>query len=558
MRKHAIYPIILTGLIAIVSASCSKNFLNVVPKTNLSAETIFADSSGAEIFLNSIYGAMPDAEAPPGYNYDPMEDWSDNAVNRFQWGISWVQGVARSYGPSDNNPGLYNHDYPAMPFKYDVQYANIRKANLFIQQINAHPDHFSASFSKTKIAEARFLRAFFYQWLYMGYGGVPLITDVLSLSEQGDSIFRPRNTKAETLKFIQDECTAAAADLPNELSTGAATKGAALTLKAWTELFSGDYADAAVTYQQVIDLHIYSLFPDYNQQFMAENNNNAESIWAYQHAPATHGSGRTLLFGPPPVSAAWACMQPTQNLVDAYLMKDGLPKEMSKLWNPNKPYENRDPRFDVSILHDGSVWQGATYNMKKGGQYARDPAQERETGYYRIKGIDERLTAATVGNDAANFVYFRYAGVLLGYAEAKIELNQIDQSVIGAIDQVRVRAGIPTLAASYQKGSFSQSELRDIVRRERRIEFAFENRYYWDLIRWKTAETVLNNPVNGIDIVPDGQGGYQYNTVEVHPMKFYPKNYLFPIYIGWLESNPAMEAQNGGPDGWVNGQNPGY
>ncbi len=558
MEKNIKY-FILTAVLSITIPSCKKDFLDTAPKSFLSTESLFADENGANIFLNSIYGVMPDAEAPPGYNYDPMEDWSDNAVNRFQWAVSWTKSVSRDFGPSDNNPGLYNHDYPAMPFKYDNQFNNIRKVNVFLKALADHPGNFSDAYKKTKIAEARFLRAFFYQWLLMGYGGVPIVTDVLSISEQGDQIFKPRATKAETLKFIQDECTAAAADLPNTLSTGAATKGAALTLKAWTELWAGDYTDAAVTYRQVMDLGVYDLFSNYNTQFMGENNNNVESIFAYQHLAASKPSNRTLLFGPPPVSASWSNMMPTQNLVDDYLMSDGLPKEQSPLWNPKNPYANRDPRFDMSVIHDGSVWQGKTYNMKQGGEYARNPGLERETGYYRKKGIDERITSATTSQEGANYVYFRYAEVLLGYAEAKIESDQVDATVTGAIDKVRVRAGIPTLEASYHTSIFSNIDLRKIVRNERRIELAFENRYYWDLIRWKTAETVLNLPVKGIDIITDGSGGYNYISVDVHPMIFYAaKNYLFPIYQGWIDKNPVMKAQNGGPDGWKNGQNPGY
>ena len=558
MTKTIKYAAILIAFASCLVTSCKEEFLNVIPKTNLSVEIIFADEKGADIFLNRVYGAMPDAEAPPGGNYDPMEDWSDNAVNRFQWAISWVNGVARVYGPSHLS-GLYNHDYPALPFKYDVQFSNIRSANVFLKNLAEKPTNYSDAYKKTRIAEARFLRAFFYHWLYMGYGGVPIVTDVLSRNEQGDSIFIPRSTAAQTLKFIQDECTAAAADLPNEVGKGRATKGAALALKGWCELFSRDYTNAALTYKQVMDLNVYNLFSDFNTQFMGENNNNVESIFAYQHVAASKFSGRTYLFGPPPVSASWATMLPTQNIVDDYLMKDGLPKELSPLWNPKTPYANRDPRFDMSIIHDGTVWQGKTYNMKIGGEYARDPGKERSSGYYRKKGIDERLTSATIILDASNYVYFRYADVLLGYAEAKIELGQIDQSVIDAIDKVRIRAGIPKLSVSYAKSSFDQSELRSIVRRERKIELAFENRAYWDLIRWRTAEIVLNQPVYGIDIVPVGDGTYNYNKVLIYNMTFYPsKNYLFPIWQGWIDKNPLIKAQNGGPDNWVNGQNPGY
>ncbi|MFR2070538.1 MAG: RagB/SusD family nutrient uptake outer membrane protein [Bacteroides nordii] len=132
-----------------------------------------------------------------------------------------------------------------------------------------------------------------------------------------------------------------------------------------------------------------------------------------------------------------------------------------------------------------------------------DPSREYRSGYFRCKGINPDLTTADfeVNADGANFAYFRYAEVLLMYAEAKIEQNQIDDQVLKAINDVRVRAGIPTLQDTYDKTSFEQNELRDILRRERRIEFAFECKRYWDLIRWRTAEIVLNEPYYGMTVM---------------------------------------------------------
>src|SRR5690606_3099595 len=157
--------------------------------------------------------------------------------------------------------------------------------------------------------------------------------------------------------------------------------------------------------------------------------------------------------------------------------------------------------------------------------------------------IDERITQATRRNEASNYVFFRYAEVLLNYAEAKIELNELDQSVIDAIDDVRLRGGLPTLADTYHKTSFNQAELRKIVRAERRVELAFENSRYWDLIRWRTAEVVLNQPKYGMANI-DGE----YTKVIVHSQVFHEKNYLFPYYQRWIDTNPAIKEQNGGPD----------
>src|SRR5690606_22389923 len=164
------------ALIGITLFSCKKEFLDVTPRDQLSAETVFSDPTGGDLFLNGIYGSLPDADAQ-SYNYDAFENWSDNAVCSFQWAMSWVLGVSRSYGASSMNPGLYNHDYPAMPFMYNHTYSRIRRTNLFLEQVQKNIGNFPESWVRQKTAEARFLRAFFYHELWMAYGGVPLITE---------------------------------------------------------------------------------------------------------------------------------------------------------------------------------------------------------------------------------------------------------------------------------------------------------------------------------------------------------------------------------------------
>ncbi len=556
LKNTSCYAIV--ALFLTINFSCKKDFLDVTPKNQLSSETVFANSTNADIFINDIYGSLPDAYAF-SYNYDPFEDWGDNSVNAFDWAMSWVLQVSRSYSADTYNPGLYNHTYPAMPFMYDFMYQRIRKCNLFIQQVNENANNFPTDWIKNRIAEVRFLRAFYYHEAWMAYGGVPIITTVLNRTSQGDSIFYPRSTSQETFKFIQSECAAVADSLPDGQGGGRATKGAALALKGWCELFNHDYQDAAATYNEIIDLGTYSLFPDYNAQFLTANNNNSETIFAYEHTPGSKGSAHTEYFGPMVGSSgSWGCMQPTQEFIDTYRMDNGLPITDPKSgYDPNHPYLHREERFYESIVYDGSVWRGDTIWMRSGGLYAPNPSKQYRTGYFLRKGIDPNVTQANWNLDGSNDIYFRYAGVLLGYAEAKIELGQIDQSVYDAIDQVRERAQLPSIEQSYGSTGLNQEQMRTIVRSERRVELAFENRRYWDLIRWETADSVLNQPAYGINITQEN-GQWVYNKFIVHTREFFQKNYLFPMYRPWIDQNPKIKAQNGGTDGWVNGQNPGY
>lgn len=250
--------------------SCNK-FLESTPKDQVSDNSAWAFIESADLFLLDAYGSL----RGPFNLSDPEENWTDNAMAGVPSYYS-VTTYAKSIYTASNAQGYWD------------QYNAIRKTNVFIQKVSASalPD----SWKKTRLAEARFLRAYFYHLLWTHYGGVPVITDVLDRNTQGTEIFRSRNTDAETFKFITDECAAIADDLPIKTQSGRATRGAALTLKGWCELFEASalknpandkakWALAAATNKQVMDLNAYSLFPDYGTMFFEGNNNNVEVIF---------------------------------------------------------------------------------------------------------------------------------------------------------------------------------------------------------------------------------------------------------------------------------------
>lgn len=557
-------------IMSMLFTACS-DYLNVKPTDQLDEDVAFSSEANADLFLNTIYGDMPDETSANFTTYDGMEHWSDNVCNKFDWAISWVQQTSRSYSPETFYDGLYNHGYPAVPFMYNTVYRWIRSCNLFIAKIEEFKSNFSEEWYNKRLGEAMFLRAYLYHNLWKGYGGVPIITEPLNRLTMGDDIFRPRNTRQETFDFLVKDLETAASLLPNEIGTGRATRGAALALKGFVELYHHEYAMAAKTNKIIIDEGIYKLFPGYNELFYEQNSNNQESIYAIQHGPKRR-SQENQYFGPNcgvNRNDSWGCMQPTVSLANDYRMKNGLPiTDPNSGFDPQNPYKDREPRFYWSIVHHGSVWRGDTINTMEGALDAPNPATEKRTGMWRRKGMNENISTAEFNTDGMNFILLRYAEVLLNYAEAKIELNEIDQSVIDAIDQIRLRGQIPTLKDTYEKSSFSQEELRRICRQERRIELAFEYKRYWDLIRWGnlpdgdphktdyyTAEVELNKPFQGYKIAEDGT----FTVFDVHQSVFYKdKNYLFPLYREWILQNPKIHAQNGGEDNLNAGQNPGY
>lgn len=547
----------LSALLLIVSMmgsySCKKSLdesLDVIPHDRLTDVTVWTDEGTADLFLNDIYGQLPD-----GNNwYDPFDNWSDNSICAFGWPLSRTEAQQANYTPSTLA------FWTGLPFDWGTNYSNIRKTNLFISKVTA--SGLSDDYKKKRLAEARFLRAYFYHLLWMSYGGVPIITDPLNVSTQGDSIFHARNTFDETFKFITDELGAIANDLPETNEPGRITQGAALTLKGWCELFAHKYTDAAATNKQIIDNlgngKVYDLFPDYGTLFMPEGNANTEGIFYRQYIPRVKG-GRyegynATTFTQGGAETSWGGVDPTQELVDDYEMDNGLPiSDPASGYNAQNPYVHREKRFYESIVYDGSFWyDGIIYTRQGIGSPNEidlsDHNDATQTGYYLRKRCNDKITLGSDNWDGAsggqNYYYFRYAEVLLNYAEAQNEAIGPDASVYDAINKVRSRAELPALPAG-----LSQDAMRTAIWRERRVELAFEDKRWWDLIRWNIAHINLNTQLHGIAITT-GTGGtliYTPVTVPGGDRKFdASKNNLFPIPQSALDQNKKLT------------QNPGY
>lgn len=184
-------------------------------------------------------------------------------------------------------------------------------------------------------------------------------------------------------------------------------------------------------------------------------------------------------------------------------------------------------------------------------------ASQVSTGYYRRKGINENLNSSNFDTDAANLPCFRYGEVLLMYAEAKIKAGEVDATVEDAINSIRLRGGIPTIAESFGKSlsGMSFEEQEELIWNERQVEMVWEYKAYWDVVRTRRAETMLNQPNHGVR--RGTNGSYKYVVVRKNKWTE-DKFYLFPVYLGWLESNPIWMDPANQVDGRTAGQNPGY
>mgnify|MGYP001298773669 CR=1 FL=1 len=537
------------GTVLMVLGSCKK-YLELSPKDQVSDGNLWESTNNADLFLNTIYGSIENPSSVP-IAEDPRENFSDNSMNSVAGRYTRTVYALSVYTPSYTNPGFGKaHEWN--------QYDNIRKCNVFIK--NVADRDFPEEWKKVRLAEARFLRAFYYQLLWTVHGGVPIITDVLNLTEQGEDNFRPRATAGEVADFLVSELEAAANDLPVVAEQqGRITKGAALTLKGWVELFyasplhnaSNDlkrWSDAAATYKRVMELNQYELFPDYNTLFFEENNYNSEVIFAtpsdinlprmqnrrsYMHAASYVGN----------TFRGFALTTPTQELVDEYCMANGLPiSDPASGYDPQKPYEGREKRFYESIIYDGSTWLETEMVMKQGvgspsATDLSDASEATNTGYYWRKGLNPKYAIVGDGNNKAAWVWFRYAEVLLGYAEAQNEAVGPDASVYAAVNRVRDRAELPALPLG-----LTQEQMRIAIQRERRVELAFEEKRWYDLLRLKLAETKLNGFLHAM-LIEQVSGVWVYKVIQAPggERKFYPeKNYFLPIPQSALDRNKQL------------------
>ncbi len=490
----------------LLSEGCSKDLLDLEPADQSSVESFWTSEDKAEAALTGCYETLIGPYSGEGSWLLKLEDITPNAFE-----IDDGSG-ASSIARGDNNPTL-----PLINSRYETAYEGIGRTNTFLDNIDKVP---MDEVLKTRFkAEARFLRALYYHNLVEYYGGVPLILDSPNNNAQGEL---PRDTKAEVLVQINADLDAAAAGLPVSYSntdTGRATKGAALALKARSALYNENWAEALSAAQAAVDLNIYDLFPNYRGLFLLENEWNDEIIFDVEFKFPEVTNRYHELFQQGNVF---------KDLVDAYLVTDGQTVSDSDLYDPLNPFSNRDPRLSQTLITIGSMLNG---ELVTGNELFADL-----TGYafkkYTYLLDNEMSSTPPPGQSEINPILFRYAEILLTIAEAENELNGPTARAYDAINEVRSRESVDMPDVS---PGLSKEEFRGVVRLERRIEFAGEGLYYQDIIRWRTAEVVMNQ--DGLD--KDG------NVIESR--NFNPeKDYLWPIPDRDILLNPNLE------------QNPGY
>ena len=430
-------------------------------------------------------------------------------------GMTSTNGTARNY---------WNRWYQG------IQRANNLLNNMAKAEEVSDPDRFAEI-----RAEALALRAFFYAYLVELYGDVPYRTEVATSL---DGLALERTPKSEIVNNILSELAEAASVLPDKWGggdRGRFSASAAHALRARIALHNENWAVAQEAAQAVMNNGAHSLDSDYEALFTANGIASSNEVifdLSYQDGVRTHNLARRqgTRFG------GWAQYVPSQQTVDSYETVNGLPIDEDPAFDPANPYDNRDPRLKASIVVPGEPWSNhifethvdsiATTRLSDGARVLNvnsadlrgiskvDPVSGNSfttsganefgafTGYNWKKFSDEPALTGDGNVDRSEHpsIVIRFAEVLYTYAEAKIEGGSIDQSVLDVINDVRARAygtdrgdigNYPAIT------TMDQAELRKIIRRERKVEFANEGLRLFDIRRWRIAEKVMNSTLYG-------------------------------------------------------------
>lgn len=561
MKKHNLFCLVGTFLI---TAFTSCELLDDKPLDKTGAYDVFKDSTRVDAYVLGLYKYLPQ-----GYNRFDNQAMLSSATDESTQCISnngMTPFINGSWGPTSNpDAGWSNY------------YEGIMMVNVLFENIGMLYPSTSESFKNSVLAEAHYLRAYYHFELVKRFGGVPVVTKTFSVNDSPDI---PRDSYARCVDFIVNECDSAIMYLPTvevAARVGRATGVAAMALKsrvllyAASPLFNGPdvtgknnelagygVADPERWKKAAEAAHdLLELYP----ATVALFSTGATGTLKYQNlfiTPALAQNKENLMVktrqqdndieknnAPIGYTNARGGVCPSQNLVDAYEMKNGKGiHEAGSGYDEKNPYANRDPRFAATIQYNGASWWNRKIETFTGGLDAADAdINATKTGYYLRKFSNPAaIIFGNTKNGIHYFPLFRAGEVLLNYAEAMNEAYGPVVDPFGdgrtakwAVDEVRKRAGMPVILAN----GLTYDVMKRKIINERRIELAFEEHRHWDIRRWKIAEEVFNEPLKGVRIEKEA-ASYKYTYYDVEQRLFSPKMYLYPIPQSECYKNKAL------------------
>ena len=619
----------VAGLLALATVSACESALDMAPDGYVSIPQIFQDNEQTGAWLNTCYEYIPEMGIKFHYWSRGLVVWSDEAWDSDE-GAGLMSGLLyKGQASADNHPivnlsaNFGNGDY------WNRYWAAIRKCAVFLSYIDGANVTSQSDKMRWK-AEAHVLRAYYYSELLRWYGtGLPIVREAYALDTDFGKVVKP--SFYESVQFVIEDCNAALAisQLPWRITTaaeaGRMTKAVAEAIRARMILYAAsplyndgqDHWDEAyrITKEAVTNLkkNGYALYdkvnyPEFKEATAFLPNDGAAlyneyftSTMEYTADPADRETiyqnkadqGAVFQMDGIGINGDKSGTNPSQELVDCYETVDGEPvldlanpygDEMhltpnynpeNRTYDPQNPYENRDPRFYASIYYNGSkrhcYWK-VTEDPKCIENYPAEPGtrtriiatypeepftglmgagqggQRTRTGYYERKFLHPYAAPTYPGSAGANFKMFRLGEAILNFAEAAAEAGHEDEA-IAAVNEIRSRVGMPGLDAG-----LSGDELMLRIRNERRVELAMEGFRYYDVRRWSLPSGDLSETdryLTAARVTRNGDGTYSYARQLVGERMCYQNKFLWlPIPLN--EAN-LMTTLTG-----VNWQNPGW
>jgi len=463
--------------VMILAVSCSDNFLDLNPPSNANVGSFYKTENDLEQAVVAAYAALQSrGQYARNYLYF-MESRSDN---------SYVEDITKGAG-EEGNIDLFREatTNSYLYASWFVSYTGIQRCNIVLNRIQGIA--MDEDLKTVRIGEVKFIRALTYFNLVRMWGGVPVVTNEIESVEEAYN--HSRQSVSEVYDLIIQDLIDASVDLPaDQPESGRVTQGAALSLLGKVYLTLEQWSDAVITLKQVETLG-YQILPNFADVFDVANQNNAESIFEVQFKSGAIGEGSLFLRLHTPLGnssllggiggAGVGDNLPTQDLFDAF--------------------STPDMRLPVTV---GALTDGRLHTNKYNG------------------------LPFNTNDEDNNFIVLRYADVILMLAEAQNEVAYVaDGEAFTNLNIIRNRAGLSQLSSAELP---DQASFRDALSLERRLELAFENHRWFDLLRTKKAIEVMGNYVE--DRAPLVVGNHQV---------------LYPIPQTALDVNPNLEQNLG-------------
>lgn len=501
LNKYSSYAtkLLVVTLLTVGTVGCS-DFLELQPPAEISDANFWTGEGDAKLALVGCYRfssgwSNDNFDSAQGLLYLDFSGGNGTEKENFTTNMASSNTVATN----GNLNGYWRSSYE-----------KLAKYNTFLDNIVTCP---MDETKKTQwIAEVKTLRAYFLFNLAFYFQNVPMPLTTLSVEEANTMA---QSSQADVYAQVESDLKESIGVLPLEqkdANLGRISKGAARTILARLYLAQNKFAEAAAVLKEIINSDVYALDrrngdDSYEKFFHDGGETSPEAIFSILGLKDKFTNVR-YIYMLPEMAGGWHQFAVYNELVKSYFAADGKSIDESEVYDDNDPYMNRDIRLYASVFlpplgtYLGTTFKGKTYNCYLGPNTA--DSYNRYTlfnGYCPKKGADPEFT--DIWNNYTHTPLMRYAEVLLSYLEAVNEATPgaVDQALLDVtINDVRDRVKLP----GYSKTELSSQEaVREAVRKERRVELAFEGLRYFDVLRWGLAKELLNHTFTGVKLSDD-------------------------------------------------------